>query len=98
MRRPLSIMRTNRTEGWIEVLYKVVGHGLAELALRAPGEILSCLGPIGCGFTADAARRRRLVVGGGVGIPPMVFFAEWLAPARSGLPPIVQMGSELPIT
>lgn len=96
MRRPLSIMRTNRTEGWIEVLYKVVGHGLAELALRAPGETLSCLGPIGCGFTADAARPRRLLVGGGVGIPPMVFFAEWLAAARSGLPPLVLMGSELP--
>ena len=34
MRRPLSIMRANRAEGWVEVLYKVVGHGLAELALR----------------------------------------------------------------
>ena len=96
MRRPLSIMRANRTEGWVEVLYKVVGHGLAELALRRPGESLSCLGPIGRGFTADPARPRRLLVGGGVGIPPMVFFAESLAAARGSSSPLVLMGSELP--
>ena len=54
-----------RRRRWVEVLYKVVGHGLAELALRRPGESLSCLGPIGRGFTAarsaatPAPRRRR---------------------------------------
>ena len=41
MRRPLSIMRAQSSEGWIEVLYKVVGHGLAELARRQPGDVLS---------------------------------------------------------
>ena len=96
MRRPLSIMRANAADGWVEVLYKVVGHGLAELALRRPGETLSCLGPIGRGFTASPARPRLLLVGGGVGIPPMVFFAEMLAAGRSGFRPLVLMGSELP--
>jgi dihydroorotate dehydrogenase electron transfer subunit len=96
MRRPLSIMRANAAEGWIEVLYKVVGHGLAELALRRPGETLSCLGPIGRGFTARAGRPRALLVGGGVGIPPMVFFAEALAARGGGHRPLVLMGSELP--
>jgi dihydroorotate dehydrogenase electron transfer subunit len=96
MRRPLSIMRANRSEGWVEVLYKVVGHGLAELALRRPGEFLSCLGPIGRGFTPDPSRPRRLLVGGGVGIPPMVFFAESLAAVRSSRLPFVLMGSEVP--
>jgi dihydroorotate dehydrogenase electron transfer subunit len=95
MRRPLSILRANGREGWIEVLYKVVGHGLAELALRKSGETLSCLGPIGRGFTAGSARPRLLLVGGGVGIPPMVFLAERVA-ARSGFKPLVLMGSELP--
>ncbi len=96
MRRPLSIMRASAADGWVEVLYKVVGHGLAELALRKPGETLSCLGPIGRGFTASPARPRRLLVGGGVGIPPVTFFAERLAAARGGLAPLVLMGSELP--
>ncbi len=95
MRRPLSIMRANGGEGWVEVLYKVVGHGLAELALRKPGETISCLGPIGRGFTTNAARPRLLLVGGGVGIPPMVFLAERVA-AQGGFRPLVLMGSELP--
>ena len=97
MRRPLSIMRASAAEGWIEVLYKIVGRGLGELALRKPGEALSCLGPIGRGFAAHAERPRTLMIGGGVGIPPLVFLAETLA-AESGSRwrPLVLMGSELP--
>jgi dihydroorotate dehydrogenase electron transfer subunit len=95
MRRPLSIMRADRAGGWIEILYKVVGRGLAELALREPGETLSCLGPIGQGFRVDPARPRLLLVGGGVGIPPLVFLAERSA-ALGDCRPIVLMGSELP--
>ena len=96
MRRPLSIMRASARGGWVEVLYKVVGHGLAELALRKPGESLSCLGPIGRGFTPNPARPRLLLVGGGVGIPPLVFLAETLAAERGRWQPLVLMGSELP--
>ncbi len=97
MRRPLSIMRADAREGWIEVLYKVVGHGLAELALRRPGETLSCLGPIGRGFIVHADRPRVLMIGGGVGIPPMVFQAEALAALGDARwQPLVLMGSELP--
>ncbi|MGH8130202.1 MAG: dihydroorotate dehydrogenase electron transfer subunit [Steroidobacteraceae bacterium] len=97
MRRPLSIMRANAAAGWIEVLYKIVGHGLAELARRSPGQTLSCLGPIGRGFIADAARPRALLIGGGVGIPPVVFLAESLATARGAAwKPLILMGSELP--
>ncbi len=96
MRRPLSIMRADRAAGWIEVLSQVVGHGLAELALRRPGETLSCRGPIGRGFTPHAARPRVLLVGGGVGIPPMVFLAEALAAVDGAWKPLVFMGSELP--
>jgi dihydroorotate dehydrogenase electron transfer subunit len=97
MRRPLSIMRASAAEGWIEVLYKIVGHGLAQLALRKPGEALSCLGPIGRGFATHADKPRTLMIGGGVGIPPMVFLAETLAAQRrSPWKPLVLMGSELP--
>ncbi len=95
MRRPLSIMRADRTAGWVEVLYKVVGHGLADLSQRRPGETLSCLGPIGQGFRVDRSRPRLLLVGGGVGIPPLVFLAERIA-AERGYAPLALMGSELP--
>jgi dihydroorotate dehydrogenase electron transfer subunit len=97
MRRPISIMRASREGGWIELLYKVVGRGTAALARRKVGEALSCLGPIGRGFVPDPARPRALLVGGGVGIPPMVFLAERLrADARARWQPLVLMGSEVP--
>ena len=97
MRRPLSIMRANPDAGWIEVLYKVVGAGTAALSERRPGETLNLLGPIGQGFTPHPARPRVLAIGGGVGIPPMVFLAErLLTDARAAWKPLVLMGSEIP--
>jgi dihydroorotate dehydrogenase electron transfer subunit len=97
MRRPLSIMRASPREGWIDILYKVVGQGLAALAGRRPGERVSTLGPIGQGFVAHTDRPRTLLVGGGVGIPPMVFLAETLAADHAkGWQPLVLMGSEVP--
>jgi len=97
MRRPLSIMRADAAAGWIEVLYKVVGLGTAELARRQAGERLSVLGPIGRGFTPHLERPRVLAIGGGVGIPPMVFLAEALrGDARAVWQPLVLMGSEIP--
>jgi dihydroorotate dehydrogenase electron transfer subunit len=95
MRRPLSIMRAAPDEGWLEFLYKPKGHGLEMLGLRQPGEILSVLAPIGHGFTVDPARPRLLALGGGVGIPPMIFLAEQVREQR-GLRPLVLMGSEVP--
>ena len=107
MRRPLSIMRADAREGWIELLYKVVGAGLHALAARKPGEELSVLGPIGRPFVAHPERPRTLLLGGGVGIPPMVLLAERLsarnrdaggggAASGGGWKPLVLMGSEVP--
>ncbi len=97
MRRPLSILRSDRAAGWIEVLYKVVGHGLAALAERQAGDALSVMGPIGRGFSAHPERSRVLAIGGGVGIPPMVFLAEELCgDRRANWQPLVLMGSEIP--
>ncbi len=79
MRRPLSIMRTDPRQGWIEILYKVVGHGTRLLATRRPGETLPTLGPVGNGFRLDPARPRRLLIGGGVGVPPMIFLAQQIS-------------------
>ena len=101
MRRPLSIMRAAAAAGWIELLYKVVGPGLHALAARKAGDEMSVLGPIGRPFTPHAERPRTLLLGGGVGIPPMVFLAERLsaqnrAAARAPWKPLVLMGSEVP--
>src|SRR5882762_8851014 len=76
MRRPLSIMRADAGKGWIEILYKVLGPGLQALAARKAGEKISTLGPIGRGFTPHPDRPRALLIGGRVGIPPMIFLAD----------------------
>jgi len=97
MRRPLSIMRSEPQAGWIELLYKVTGAGTRALADVRVASTLSVLGPIGVGFTAHRERPRVLAIGGGVGIPPMVFLAErLLQDSDAGWKPLVLMGSELP--
>ena len=95
MRRPLSIMRVARDQGWVQFLYKVVGQGTRLLATRRPGDRLSLLGPIGKPFSPDPERPRALLLGGGVGIPPMVFLADQLRHQRATTA-LAILGSEIP--
>ena len=95
MRRPFSIMRSDPATGCIDILYKTVGQGSADLALRKPGDTLQCLGPIGNTFTLYDRTTHPLLLGGGVGIPPMIFLAETLK-VNTRLHPLVIMGSEIP--
>ncbi|MGR9090342.1 MAG: dihydroorotate dehydrogenase electron transfer subunit [Gammaproteobacteria bacterium] len=92
MRRPMSIM-LNDGEA-IDILFKVHGAGTRELAARTVGEEISLIGPIGQPFRQSGHRRRPLLIGGGVGIPPMVFLAKLLR--TSACSPFVIMGSEVP--
>ena len=95
MRRPMSLMRTDADEGWADILYKEVGDGTRLLAGKRPGARLSVIGPIGRPFEAVPGRPRSLLLGGGVGIPPMVFLADRLRRDRS-MSMFVGMGSEVP--
>lgn len=93
MRRPMSIMRAR--EDWIEILYKTHGEGLALLADKAPGDTVSVLGPIGMPFTLDPAKPNCLLIGGGVGIPPMVYLADVMRD-DDRFEPLAILGSEIP--
>jgi dihydroorotate dehydrogenase electron transfer subunit len=95
LRRPISIMRVDTATGSVEFLYKVLGEGTRLLSARRAGEQLSVLGPIGTTFTAHAERPRPLLMGGGVGMPPMVFLADELRRDNS-FKPFVVLGSEVP--
>ncbi|MEO1596166.1 MAG: dihydroorotate dehydrogenase electron transfer subunit [Pseudomonadota bacterium] len=97
LRRPLSIMRVDAEAGWVEYLFKTHGIGLTALAGKPVGTVLDVMGPIGKPFTPDPERPLALLVGGGVGIPPMIYLAEALAADRSAdWQPLVLMGSEIP--
>ena len=94
MRRPLSIMRAD--DDWIEILYKIVGQGLRLLSQKKPGETISVLGPIGQPFNMSADRPKALLIGGGIGIPPMVYIADELRRNAETWDPFAILGSEIP--
>ena len=94
MRRPLSIMRAK--DDWIEVLYKIVGDGMRLLSSARPGDRISVIGPIGQSFRTMPERPKTLLIGGGVGIPPMIFIADQLRRQSDDWQPLAILGSEIP--
>lgn len=96
LRRPISIMRTNSKSGEVDFLYKVFGEGTTLLSQRKVGEIIDIMGPIGKPFSPHMERSRPLLIGGGVGIPPMIFLADRLREIKGAYNPFVIMGSEVP--
>jgi dihydroorotate dehydrogenase electron transfer subunit len=80
----------------VDFLYKVFGEGTALLTKRKVGEKLDVMGPIGNLFQPHMERSRPLLIGGGVGIPPMIFLAERLRAIKGAYNPFVIMGSEVP--
>lgn len=96
MRRPISIMQVRPESGEVDFLYKAFGEGTALLAQRQVGETLSILGPIGKPFAVHPDRPRPLLIGGGVGMPPMVFVADTLRQHHPDFSPFMILGSEIP--
>jgi len=96
MRRPISIMRTEPSTGMVDFLYKAVGEGTKQLAQRQQGETLDILGPIGVPFELHKNFKRPLLIGGGVGMPPMIFIADEIKKQRGHYQPFMILGSEVP--
>lgn len=79
LRRPISIASCNPEQGTLTLVYRVVGHGTQWLSERLQGDVLDVLGPLGQGFPVAQSPSNVLVVGGGVGIPPLYQLAKELA-------------------
>lgn len=73
--RPFSLLRCNTAEGLVELLYRVGGVGTQLLSQVQSGASLAVWGPLGNGFSPPHANQH-LIVGGGVGIPPLVMLVE----------------------
>ena len=76
LRRPLSICDCE--EGRMTIVYRVVGDGTRVLSRMRPGEELEVLTGLGRGFDPDACREEALLVGGGLGVPPLFLLAKRL--------------------
>ena len=88
LRRPLSVCDWD--EGSVTILYKVVGGGTDWLSRCAAGDVLSALSGLGNGFDPAACKDVTLVIGGGIGVPPMYGLAKRLLAA--GKTPVAILG------
>ena len=76
LRRPISVC--DWEDGKLTLVYKVVGHGTAQMAAMAPGESLDILTGLGNGYDLALTGEHPVLVGGGVGVPPMYGLAKHL--------------------
>ena len=76
LRRPISVC--DWEEGKLTLVYKVVGHGTAQMAAMTPGQALDILTGLGNGYDLTLTGENPVLVGGGVGVPPMYGLAKHL--------------------
>ena len=88
LRRPISVCDYDAES--ISIIYKVVGRGTRQMSRLQCGDSLDCLVGLGNGFSVETASQRPLLVGGGVGLPPMYNLCKQLIAA--GKKPQVVMG------
>ena len=76
LRRPISVCDVNENE--ITIIYKVVGEGTEKMSRMASGETLDLLTGLGNGFDTAVSGDRPVLIGGGVGVPPLFGLAKKL--------------------
>ncbi|MCI7550922.1 MAG: dihydroorotate dehydrogenase electron transfer subunit [Actinomycetaceae bacterium] len=90
LKRPISVCDISADRRELVLVYKVIGEGTAALARLKPGACLEILSGLGNGFDVAKAGQHPVLVGGGVGIPPLYWLAKELL--RSGVKPTVVLG------
>lgn len=74
--RPISICEINHSEGTLRFVFRIVGEGTKEIATYKVGDEVVVMGPLGNGFTLEG--KKAILIGGGIGIPPMLELAKQL--------------------
>lgn len=75
--RPISICGINKEEGTLRIVYRVAGEGTRQLSGYDRGDSVKILGPLGNGFMKKDSKA--ILIGGGIGIPPMLELAKELS-------------------
>lgn len=80
LRRPISICDVDTMNNRLTLLYRMEGKGTSHLATERVGEKIDMLGPLGNGFPLDSIKEGEtaLLVGGGVGVPPLYYLSKKL--------------------
>jgi dihydroorotate dehydrogenase electron transfer subunit len=77
-RRAFSVGGVNLADKSVEIILKVVGRGSKALSMMRPGEVVDILGPLGKGFSSPSKKQTAIMVAGGVGFPPLLYFSSYL--------------------
>ena len=76
LRRPISICGIDREKGTLRIVFEVRGEGTAEIAKLNECDLIDMLAPLGHGFTVNSGFKRVVLIGGGIGTPPMLPLAK----------------------
>ncbi|MBR0575023.1 dihydroorotate dehydrogenase electron transfer subunit [Proteiniclasticum sp. BAD-10] len=71
LRRPISVFDADEVKQTLTLIYKVLGWGTKLMTGLVPGDLLNVHGPLGTGFPIQGEAGKVLLVGGGIGVPPL---------------------------
>ncbi len=83
LRRPFGVAGVNKAKGSFTMIYRIIGEGTHILANVRPEDELSIVGPLGHGF--DMGAQKPILVGGGLGLAPLLYLAEGFGQGRTDI-------------